>query len=340
MNKVLIIQTSFLGDVILTLPVAQALKSFDSSIRVSVLIIPEVKNVFENNPFVDEILIYDKRKSPYSLKEFFKIIRTVREKNFDTVLCPHRSLRSALITRYSKAQKRIGFNTSATTRYFTEVVQYRKNVHEIIRNLSLLEPLGIVHNKILSPELFPSKQDEEFVTDVLTRLGIQDKEKIIAIAPGSVWFTKRFPEYKFTKLLDMLKPAGIPIVLVGGKDDTGLCSMIKVRSNNYNVYNLAGKLTVLQTAELLKRAAILVTNDSAPLHIGNAVGTRVVAIFGSTIPEFGFYPYGKDDVIFQVSNLPCRPCGIHGRKKCPIKTFDCMTKIDEMEIASEIQKSL
>ncbi|MGB9696786.1 MAG: glycosyltransferase family 9 protein [Ignavibacteria bacterium] len=340
MNKVLIIQTSFLGDVILTLPIAQALKSFDNNIKVTFLVIPEVKNALENNLFVDEILVYDKRKLSYSLKEFFKIIRTIKERNFDTIVCPHRSLRSALITRYSGVQRKIGFDSSATTSYFTDVVSYRKEAHEIIRNLSLLAPLGIIHNEILSPKLFPSEEDKKFVANVLKQVGIREDEKIVAIAPGSVWFTKRFPEYKFTKLLDMLKPAGVAVVLVGGKDDEGLCGMIRVKTKNYKTYNLAGKLTVLQTAELLKRAAVLITNDSAPLHIGNAMGTRVIAIFGSTVPEFGFYPYGSNDVIFQILNLPCRPCGIHGRRKCPIKTFDCMTQINEMEIVKEIQKGL
>lgn len=340
MNNVLVIQTSFLGDVILALPIAQSLKTFDSNIRVTFLVIPEVKNVLENNPFVDEILVYDKRKLSYSLKEFYKIVRTIREKAFDTVVCPHRSLRSALITRYSGAKRRIGFDTSSTTAYFTDVVTYRKNVHEIIRNLSLLEPVGIVQNEILSPKLFPSDNDYMFVNDVLKQAGVRSDESIIAIAPGSVWFTKRYPEEKFIKLLDLLEPAKTPIVLLGGKDDEGLCGMIKVKTRNYKTYNLAGKFTVLQTAALLKRVSVLITNDSAPLHIGNAVGTRVIAIFGSTVPEFGFYPYGKNDVIFQTHNLSCRPCGIHGRKKCPIKTFDCMERIEEIEVVKEIQKSL
>lgn len=339
MNEVLIIQTSFLGDVILSLPIAQALKCFDNSIKVTFLVIPEVKSVLENNPFVDEILVYDKRRLSYSLKEFFRIVRTIKQKNFDTVVCPHRSLRSALLTLYSGAQRRIGFNTSAITKCFTDVVPYRKNVHEIIRNLSLLIPLGIIHNEILRPELFPSKEDEKFVENVLKQIGIGENEKLIAVAPGSVWFTKRFPENKFIKLLDMLEPDGVPIVLIGGRDDEKLGAMIKIKSKNCRTYNLAGKLTVLQTAALLRRAIVLVTNDSAPLHIGNAIGARVIAIFGSTVPEFGFYPYGNNDVIFQILNLPCRPCGIHGRKKCPIKTFDCMTKISEMEIVNEIRKS-
>lgn len=340
MNKVLIVQTSFLGDVILTLPIAQALKSFDNNIKVSFLVIPEVKNVLENNPFVDEILVYDKRKLFYSLKEFLKIVRAIRGKNFDTIVCPHRSFRSALITHYSGAGRRIGFDTSAITRYFTDVVHYNKNVHEIMRNLSLLVPLGISHREILRPRLFPSKEDEKFVTDFLGQIGIKENEKIVAVAPGSVWFTKRFPDYKFINVLSMLESAEIPVVLIGGKDDEGLCAMIKVKTKNFRTYNLAGKFTVLQTAELLKRATVLVTNDSAPLHIGNAMGTRVIAIFGSTVPEFGFYPYGREDIIFQILNLSCRPCGIHGREKCPIKTFDCMTKIDETEIVNAIQKSL
>jgi heptosyltransferase-2 len=219
-------------------------------------------------------------------------------------------------------------------------VVYKKNVHEIIRNLSLLVPIGIVKNEIIAPKLFPCDKDEDIVTRLLYDFSIGEDEKFITIAPGSVWYTKTFPDYKFAKLINILNDFNVKIVLIGGEDDYGLCAKIKVLCKNLKVYNAAGKLTYLQSAELIRRSKVLLTNDSAPLHLANAVGTRVLAIFGATVPEFGFFPYGKDDKIFQISGLKCRPCAIHGGNRCPIKTFDCMNKIDETDIAIELMKSV
>ena len=130
------------------------------------------------------------------------------------------------------------------------------------------------------------------------------------------------------------------IFLIGGKADFELCERVKYLSEYDKVYNLADKLTILQSAEVIRRSICLITNDSAPLHIGNAVSARTIAIFGSTLPEFGFYPYCENDVIFEIKDLKCRPCGIHGRAECPEKHFDCMEKINTEKIISAVIKCL
>jgi heptosyltransferase-2 len=204
----------------------------------------------------------------------------------------------------------------------------------------LLEPLGINETEIIKPDLFPCESDRVTVEELLKSLKINDNHKFIIIAPGSVWYTKRFPEEKFVKLLDSFTGDNINIVLIGSEDDHGLCERILSLSNNKNIYNLAGELSLLQTAELIRKGKLLVTNDSAPLHIANSVKTDVIAIFGATVTDFGFYPYGKNDVVFEINGLDCRPCSIHGSKKCPVKTFDCMIRIDEEEIYRTVLKMI
>lgn len=339
-KNILIIQTAFAGDVILTLPVLEAIKEKYVEVKISFLCIPETSNILQNNPFVDEVILYDKKNSQKGILQFKKLLKYIKGKNFDLIISPHRSLRSTMLSYLSKVKNTISFDTSAySSKYRTRVI-YNKNVHEIVRNLSLLAPIGIVKNEIVPPKLFPLKDDFYFISELLKSFNISEDEKFVTMAPGSVWFTKTFPEEKFIKLLGILNNFNVKVILIGGEDDYGLCAKIKVLSKNYKVYNFAGKLTYLQSAELISRSCALVTNDSAPLHIANAVGTRVLAIFGATIPEFGFYPYGKDDKVFQINGLKCKPCGIHGGNKCPVKTFDCMKNIDEKDIAIEIMNSI
>jgi heptosyltransferase-2 len=223
---------------------------------------------------------------------------------------------------------------------YTHRVEYIERSHEIIRNLNLLEPLGIKETEIIKPDLYPNEKEKQVVDDYLKKYGISEEDKFITVAPGSVWFTKRFPEEKFIRLLDYLVENEMKILLIGGKDDYELCERILNSSVNKNVCNLPGVLSLLQSAELVKRAKLLITNDSAPLHIANSVGTKVIAIFGATVPAFGFYPYGKNDVVFEINGLGCRPCAIHGGNKCPVKTFDCMLKINVEEIYRTVLKML
>ncbi len=339
-KNILIIQTAFAGDVILTLPVLQVLKEKYPESKISFLCIPDVASLFDNNPFLDELILYDKRYSQKGINGFLKLLNYIKSKKFDLIISPHRSFRSTMLSHLSKVPNTISFDTSAfASKYKTRVV-YNKNVHEIVRNLSLLAPIGIFKNEIIPPKLFPSEKDIKIVSAILSAFKIEKDDKFITIAPGSVWFTKTFPETKFIKLLTILNDFSVKIVLVGGDDDFGLCAKIKVLSKNFKVFNAAGKLTLLQSAELIRHSKVLVTNDSAPLHLANAVGTRVLAIFGATIPEFGFYPYGENDFVFQIKDLKCRPCSIHGGNKCPIKTLDCLNKIDETGIALEIMKSV
>lgn len=339
-KKVLIIQTAFAGDVILTLPLVQVLKEKYPESEISFLCIPGVANLLENNPCIDEVIIYDKKKTDKGFFRFWKFIRLIKEKNFDVIISPHRSLRSTLLANYSGCKNTISFDVSALSFKYKSRVIYKSNVHEIIRNLSLLAPLGIVENEIKTPELFPSEDDKEAVSKLLAEFKIEQDEKFFTIAPGSVWFTKAFPDHKFAKILSVLNDFDFKVVMVGGSEDAGLCSKIKVLGKNLRAYNAAGRLTYLQSAELIKRSKVLLTNDSAPLHLANAVGTRVLAVFGATIPEFGFYPIGKNDLIYETKGLKCRPCGIHGGNRCPVKTFDCMNKINETLIALEMVNSV
>ncbi len=334
LKRILIIQTAFLGDLVLTLPVIQIIKEKLPDAEVDVLVIPSTAELLNHNSLIRKVIIYDKKIS--GIGKLLKIANELRNSSYDVIISPHRSARSALISYLSFPDLSISFDTSTLSFLYNETVKYEKGIHEIQRNLKLLDPLGISESVIVRPELFISNIERESVDEVLDGLDVPTGEKFVTIAPGSVWFTKRFPESKFINICNFLSVEGIKTILIGGMSDFETAERIVEGCRSPLINSVAGKLSVLESAELVRRSSVLLTNDSAPLHIGNAVNTPVYAIFGSTVPGFGFYPYGKPDNIFEVNGLSCRPCGIHGRTNCPVDTLDCMKMINESNVTEKI----
>lgn len=324
-KRILIIQTAFLGDVILTLPLLQVLKKHLPDSHIDFLCIPSVKDLFKHNPLINKLIVYDKRG-----EDTFGRIKNEVKGIYDIVISPHRSARSALLAFSTKAKQRITFNKSSLSFLYTNKVKYETGIHEIQRNISLLNPLGIDEKEIIKPELFIGDEERKVADNLFNEYSISNSA--IALAPGSVWFTKRYPKEKFGRLLELLKQTNEKVFLIGGESDRELGDFLISYSQNENVINTTGKLNVLESAELIRRCRLLITNDSAPLHLANAVGTQVVSLWGATIPQFGFFPYGENDIIIETEGLKCRPCSIHGGDKCPIGTFDCMRSISEEKI--------
>lgn len=337
--KILIIQTAFLGDVILSLPLVQVLNDKMQDCLVDYLCIPKTQEILHNNPSIDNVIVYDKHGESNRLSGLNKVINEVKNNKYDVVISVQRFLRSTLIAKRSGAKRTISYDTSTLSFLYTDKVEYKQK-HEILRVLDLLSPLGIKDLPLIKPELYPSDEDKVEVAKVFKGLGVSGKKELICIAPGSVWFTKRYPKDKFVSLLNLMDSDKWKVALIGGKDDVKLCDYIMSKTTHNEIYSFAGKLSLLQSAELIKNSALLITNDSAPLHIANAVSTKVIALFGSTIKDFGFYPIGRKDKVFETSGLKCRPCSNHGKQECPIHTFDCMNNISEKDIYEEVKSTL
>jgi len=343
MRNILIIQTAFLGDVILTTPLVKATRVLFPEAKISFLLIPQTKEILLHNPHVGQILVYDKKGDEKKSKDFLHLTKKVIKEKFDLALIPHRSLRSALLAYLTKIPERIGFDRSEGSFLFTKKVKYNPSIHEIERNLSLLNSLNFkpVNIELLdtAPELFPSEKDTLLVKRFLKDSGIDEKERIVAIAPGSVWQTKRWLAQRFAEAADLLvEKEKAKIIFVGSEEDKELCDRI-AEMMKHKPKVAAGKMTVLQSAVLFSKSKALLSNDSAPVHIASATKTPTVVIFGSTTPDFGFGPYGNDNTIIQ-KKLYCRPCGIHGRKKCPEKHFRCMKEITVEEVFQAVSEKI
>ncbi len=319
MTRTAIIQTAFPGDVILSIPLYEALKDSEPGCHLAAVVRPESACLLRNNPYIDEIIIFDKYGADKGLTGIMRVASKL--KGFNQAILVQRHLRSALIPVFAKIPKRIGYNNSSAHLLYTTRVIYRENIHEVERCLDLVG----VDNKDgkYSPKIY---FDDKTLGDAKLGLELNNvKGKFIALAPGSVWFTKRYSQYG--KLIDLLSERfNLPIVLLGGPDDRFLCAEL-AKSCTYPPVDLSGKTDLLLSAAIISKAILAITNDSAPAHIAAAVGTPGIAIFGPTVPSFGFAPYSQKSRVIDIGNLYCRPCTRHGSKECPQGHFRCMKEL-------------
>ncbi len=330
-KKILIVQTAFIGDVILATPLAEAAHQVFPDCVVDFMAIPAAVSILEKNDFIRQVLIFDKRGQQRGLVALWKLAKTLQREHYDLALVPHRSLRSAALVRLAKIPERLGFDRSAGARLFTRRVQYSQK-HEVERNLDLLRVFSDDFARP-SPKIFWDKNDEQVVEQICT--GAPAGKWFCALAPGSVWATKRWPAERFSELAQKLvQETGALVFLVGGNNDAALCAQIAEKIGN-DVVNTAGKLSLRQSTALLDRCKILISNDSAPAHLGVATRCKVITIFGPTVPAFGFAPFGDGHLVIE-KNLPCRPCSSHGGHRCPIGTHACMLEISFEEVFTRV----
>lgn len=329
--KILIIQTAFLGDVILALPIVQTLRNIYSHSGIDFLCIPSTQNVLQNNPYIRNIIVYDKHNSGF--KELHKLTHAIRDNKYDMVLCPHRSFRSALITYFSGAKIRIGFDRNSCSFLLTNKVHYEKNSHEIERDLSLVKAIqGISLNKEqieIKPKLFPSKEDDSIINNFTN---LKNSTNLITLAPCSKWFTKQLPVNYTVSIIKELISLGYTVALIGGSGDIDYGREAEKLVKNDKLHNFCGKLTPLQSFLLITKALVNISADSAAAHLAAASNTPVVQIYGSTVPVFGFYPLTSKHIIIENNNLDCRPCTDHGRTECPLKHFRCIEDLSTGDI--------
>jgi len=336
--RILIIQTAYLGDVVLSLPLVDELWTNLAEFELDYLAIPSVMNVLENYPGIDHVIPYDKRESEKGFRAFIRKARFLRDQHYDLALLPHRSWRSASLAKWAAIPVRIGFSRSWASFLYTHVIPYEENLHEVNRNLSLLHPLGILLKKKTGLHLAIAPEDIKRVDAIWQDSHFEKDRPCVAIAPGSVWATKRWLPDRFAQLIRELTDEGIQVALIGGRADEPLGRELE-KSASKNIANFIGKLTPRESAEAIRRCEVLVSNDSAPVHLASAVGTKVVEIFGPTIPEFGFTPFGVPYRLVE-KELNCRPCGDHGGNKCPLSTFECMKSISVAEVYHSVKELL
>jgi heptosyltransferase-2 len=319
MKKVLIIQTAFLGDVILATPLISNLKLKFPEAEIDFLVKKGNEELLSNHPDLRKVFTIDKKKKS---SETLSLVQLFRKNRYDLVINLHRFASSGLLTVLSGAKRKIGFQKNPFSFLYTKAYPHlmEEGLHEVDRNLNLISDLLIP--TVRRPALYPKDADLQSVEEF-------QKQAYYCLAPASVWFTKQAPEAVWVQLIKQLNETGASIYLIGGPDDKSLLNQI-IETSTIKAINLAGKLSLMQSAALMKGATRAFVNDSGPLHIASAMNTPVTAFFCSTISDFGFGPLSDDAKILEVKDLACRPCGLHGHKTCPEGHFKCGTELIQL----------
>ena len=331
----LIIQTSFLGDMVLTTPLIAELAKRGP---VDVVATPASAPLLANNPSVRDVILYDKRGDAKGMTGLYRTAQRLRrrqegeeeqDREAAAAYLAQGSVRSATLAMLAGIPERVGFATSAGRRLYTRKVPYRDDRHHAERLWRLAMPADTADPDAgtIRPRLFPADAEIGAVDALLGEAGVAAGEPLVALAPGSIWGTKRWPYYAELAAALVGRDRAHRLVVIGGKADAALAGEIAAAVPAGRAIDATGRLSLLASAELIGRALALVTNDSAPQHLASAMGTPTVAVFGPTVPGFGFGPLAPRRATVGHAALACRPCHRHGPKACPLGHWRCMREI-------------
>jgi heptosyltransferase-2 len=326
MQKMLVIQTAFIGDVVLATGLLESLHQQYPSAAISILVRKGNEALFHHHPFIHEVFVWDKKTKKY--QHLWQVISLIRQRKFDLLINVQRFAATGLMTIFSGAKTTIGFDKNPFSLFFSKRIKHifskgDLDLHEIQRNHQLIATDA--QPDALRPRLYPSKADYEKVASYKTK-------PYICLAPASVWFTKQYPEAQWIKFLQLI-PEQYAVYLLGAPSDAATCNNILVGAGRANASSLAGQLNFLQSAAIMQSAVMNYVNDSAPMHFASSVNAPVTAIYCSTLPVFGYGPLSDNRHIVEVQEpLNCRPCGIHGRKACPQGHFNCANLIAQADL--------
>ena len=322
MQRFLIIQSSFLGDVVLSTALVEKIHQYFPEASIDFFVRKGNESLLANNPYLRKLLVWDKKNG--KLRNLLQLAGQVRKENYDVLVNVHRGMTTGFVSFYSGAKSKRGFKKNPFSRFYDKSFPHLFSkpedahyLHEVERNQQLIA--DITDETPAKPAIYPSQQDFETIKKYTA-------QPYICMAPSSVWATKRFPEDRWVELIDAL-PTQFPIFLLGAREDMDMADRIIRSSKNGQVHNLSGQLSMMQSAALMKGAVMNYTNDSGPMHFASATNAPQTAIFCSTHPCFGFGPLSDQKRVVQVEELYCKPCGLHGYPKCPQGHFRCATEI-------------
>ena len=313
-KRFLILQTAFVGDAILASGAVHAILSSHPEAVIDVLVRAGNEGLYQNDHRISRTIIWEKRN--YKYIHLFQTLLAVRKKRYFAVINLQRFAASGLLTAMAHADHKVGYRKNPLSFFFTQKIKHRVSgigediIHETDRISDCLKSIGI-ESKV-QPEIIIPVEAEE-------KISRYRKQEFVTISPASVWFTKQYPPHRWKSLAQSVS---CKVYLLGGNLDTLLCNEIAKDLQQTEV--LAGQLSLIESAALMKYAVMNFVNDSAPLHLCSATNAPVCAIFQSTSPTFGFGPLSLNSYCIETDRkLDCKPCGLHGRKECPHQHFLC-----------------
>lgn len=330
LTKFLIIQTAFIGDVVLATCLIEKLHAYFPDAQIDFLVRKGNEALLANHPYLHQVLVWDKKKNKQ--RNLINTLFRIRRERYDKVINVQRFAATGLLTAFSGGRETIGFDKNPFSFLFTKRIKHvvdkgKTGRHETQRNLELVSQF--TDDAWVKPRLYPSSNDYEQVQPY-------KQGRYITVSPASVWFTKQYPAAQWASFINKIKDQ-YKIYLLGAPSDGPLCETI-IQSTGGSVTSLCGKLSFLQSAALMKDAVMNYVNDSAPMHFASAMNAPVTAVYCSTIPAFGFGPLSDKKFIAEIKyDLYCRPCGLHGYKACPEKHFRCAHEISDEQLLESLK---
>lgn len=326
----LVIQTAFLGDLILSIPLLKRIKETHPNDRLILVCKSGLGAYFLKEKIVDQV--FEVKKNDRT--SYNKIISELNHLNIENLFCVHRSVRSQLMSFQIKAKRKVGFKSPLGFFIFNDLVSFKKTWPESLRQLQILTTTDQKAKSQLNQNdwSYLNKPDGQgllpLVPDVFlyqSVLATASPSKKIALFPGSVWATKKWTEDGFAATANAFLDQGYSVFLMGGPDEKDLC--LSIQKNTPRSVVLAGTMSIVESIEFIKTCALVVANDSAPTHMAACQNIPVVSLFGPTTLDLGFRPWSSNAVIVENNNLNCRPCGKHGHQQCPLGHHHCMKHI-------------
>lgn len=331
-KKILIIRLSSIGDVLLTTPLIRFLRREFQNAQIDFLVKSQYQELLVHNPHLDKIYTYDQKTGFKGLRQLKK---ELQKQGYDQIIDLHRNLRSFYLRSLYKGAKVVKFQKMALRRFL--LVHFKLNLYRNITPVSqrYLNSLDSKDDR-LGLELFIPLDVRGRIHRRLGTRGLDPNGLVIGFAPGAGFWTKRWPSEAFAHLGDLLSQnLDAQILLFGDQGDKKVCQRITELMHKQPI-DLSGELSLLETAAAMERCSLVVTNDTGLMHIAAALKKKVVAIFGPTTEELGFFPYGTDYVVIQ-RELPCRPCSFHGSNRCKKGHFKCMRDISPEEVFQAVR---
>lgn len=326
-KKFLVIQTAFIGDVVLATSLVENLRLAFPDAIIDFLVRKGNEALLTGHPHLRQVLIWQKKEK--KLRNLMQMLRGIRKEKYDKVINVQRFAATGFLTAFSGAKEKIGFDKNPLSLLFTKRVKHSFSaLHEVERNHALLA--HFINDPVQRPKLYPTAHDKQLISKYLDG-------PFITMSPASVWFTKQYPPLKWAAFLNKL-PSSLRIYILGGPDDRSLGEAIIQMTTEISPVNLCGELSFLQSAALMQHAHMNFVNDSAPLHFASAVNAPVTAIYCSTVPAFGYGPLSDQKHIVQRQQpLYCRPCGLHGYAACPEGHFKCAMEIHDEQLLESLR---
>jgi heptosyltransferase-2 len=354
-TKILIIPKGHFGDMLLTAPVFEAFKKSGESCHITVLAPPQSADFARRDPYVDEVLVFDRRKEYPGWQGLRRFIEVLKSKRFDRAYSFHRSPRTSLMLYLARIPERIGYADAPLSVLSTRRVRKTPRFHEVVRNLELVyrdlrselqSEVDVLKKGGPAPlsDLFslrvPLVSEGDLSEPV--RLYLSHEKPFVVLSPGSAWETKRWSPKGFRGVADELLTRGYRVLIVGAPSDAAACADVcqGAECSRDTITNMCAATSLLELIYLVSKANAVVCNDSLALHLASATKVPTVAVFCATSPHFGFGPWKNRAVIVEKTDLFCKPCRRHGSRRCPTGTSACMEGVSSSMVVKAFEDLL